>query len=219
MAAQSSGRGLVAGRGGVGHTALGLSLRWRVAGTRAGGGGVLVGRTSMDWGTELWVSPLPPAPTVLPCWGPGLSALCPRCTFAGTPRFPLQLIPWVPALCPQHSLSKVPFGLSRCPEGLRDTLPRAGLGKLRHRVENEAITRSSWTRPGRGGQLGEVTYFERSGLAWRLILRPLGPCPSLAFPAGRGRVPFGHLLSHVGPHPVDFPHRPALAIALKGLGL
>lgn len=31
----------------------------------------------MDWGTELWVSPLPPAPTVLPCWGPGLSALSP----------------------------------------------------------------------------------------------------------------------------------------------
>lgn len=34
-------------------------------------------------------------------------------------------------------------------------------------------------RPGQegGGQLGEVTYFERPGLAWRLILRPLGPCP------------------------------------------
>lgn len=169
----------------------------------------------MDWGTELWVSPLPPAPTVLPCWGPGLSALCPRCTFAGTPRFPLQLIPWVPALCPQHSLSKVPLGLSRCPEGPRDTLLRAGLGKLRHRVENEAITRSPWTRPGRGGQLGEVTYFERSGLAWRLILRPLGPCPSLAFPAGRGRVPFGHLLSHVGPHPVDSPTAPRLQLPLR----
>ncbi|EDL38254.1 thyroid hormone receptor interactor 10, isoform CRA_a, partial [Mus musculus] len=41
-------------RGEVGHTALGLSLRWRAAETRAGGGGVLGGKSSMDWGTELW---------------------------------------------------------------------------------------------------------------------------------------------------------------------
>lgn len=58
----------------------------------------------MDWGTELWVSPFFPAHTVLPCWGPGLSALCPLCTFAGTLWFPSQLILRVPAFCLQHSL-------------------------------------------------------------------------------------------------------------------
>lgn len=44
----------MAGRGEAGHTALGLSLRWRAAETRAGGGGVFGGKSSMDWGTELW---------------------------------------------------------------------------------------------------------------------------------------------------------------------
>lgn len=44
----------MAGRGEAGHTALGLSLRWRAAETRAGGGGVFGRKSSMDWGTELW---------------------------------------------------------------------------------------------------------------------------------------------------------------------
>jgi hypothetical protein len=193
------GRGMCwSGRGGLGGAGPGAppsaeSPRGgrRAAGCRdpgggGGGGGCIGGGSSMDWGTELWVSAIGPAPSS-PWLGSGL------------PRFVPPHLTRVSALSLPLTPGSPPSALQPLLEFLREFQDAWGPGETlqdwRRETEAQGCERcgqkKSWDQAGAAGR-GHL--FWAPWLGRRLILRSLGPCPQPACPAGRGRGPSGHFL-------------------------
>lgn len=160
----------------------------RVSGRRVAGGGAGGGGSSMDWGTELWVSPIGASPSSVCSGSDSPSPFVPsgpqRGLRGGLRAFP-RTEPRVPG---RHRRNEFFGGVSEPPRRGAKTHLAGRPGE----TEARGRERDGPESPGQAGAAGRGHLFWASRRGPRLILRPLGPCPPPACPAGRP-------VSHVGP--------------------
>lgn len=151
----------MAGRGEAGHTALGLSLRWRAAETRGRRRWRLRRQEQHGLGYRVVGESFLPNSHGSPLLGSWLlRSLSPKYLSPDSALF-LAADPLGPYPLPSAFSQKFFWDFQ---EGPRDTLPRTGRGKLRHRIESKTIRRSPWTRPGKGDSWARSPIL--SALAW-----------------------------------------------------